>query len=138
MHHRTVGASSENVRQARQLRKDMSLPEALLWRELRGKPIGLKFRRQFPIAGYVVDFACVEVRLLIEIDGISHDMGERPAYDARRDTLLAAKGWQVMRIPAKAVLADLTGIAASIVSLAEGLRPLRPCGAPPRSGEDLE
>ncbi|WP_369821490.1 endonuclease domain-containing protein [Novosphingobium sp. CF614] len=126
------------MRLARKLRKEMTLPEVLLWRELRGKPRGLKFRRQFPIAGYVADFACVEVRLLIEVDGIVHDMGERPAHDARRDAILDASGWQVMRIPATTILADLTGTATSMVAFAESLRPLRPCGAPPRSGEESE
>jgi very-short-patch-repair endonuclease len=116
----------------------MSLPEVLLWRELRGKRGGLKFRRQFPIAGYVADFACTEVRLLIEIDGISHDMGARPQHDAGRDAALSRKGWQIVRIPATDVLADVNRAATSIVSFADSLRPLRPCGAPPRSGEDLE
>ena len=116
----------------------MTLPEVLLWQELRGKPLGLKFRRQFPVAGYVADFACVEVRLLIEIDGIAHDMGNRPGRDERRDASLAAKGWQIVRISAADILVDVTSTAVSIVSLAESLRPLRPFGAPPRSGEDLE
>jgi very-short-patch-repair endonuclease len=136
--HRTVGASPRDVRFARQLRKDMSLPEVLLWRELRGKPMGLKFRRQFPVLGYVADFACVEVRLLIEIDGIVHDMGDQPARDVERDAILTNKGWKVLRIAATDVLRDVSGMAGSIVALAESIRPLRPCGAPPRSGEDLQ
>lgn len=116
----------------------MSLPEVLLWRELRRKPLGLRFRRQFPIAGYVADFACIEVRVLVEIDGIVHDMGESPEHDVRRDGILTAKGWQVLRVSAKEVLGDVARVVASIISFAEGLRPLRPCGAPPRSGEALE
>ena len=113
----------------------MTLPEVLLWRELKGKPQGIKFRKQFPVRGYVADFACVEVRLLIEIDGIVHDMGENPERDVRRDDELTRSGWKVVRISAKEVLADVAECAASIVALAASLRPLRPKGAPPRSGE---
>lgn len=115
----------------------MSLPEVLLWRELKANPLRLKFRKQFPILGYVADFACVEARLLLEIDGIVHDMGERPQHDERRDRVLTGKGWRVERIAAKEVLADPKHCANSIVALAESIRPLRPFGAPPRSGEDL-
>lgn len=70
----------------------MSLPEVLLWRELKGQPLGVKFRRQFPVRGFIADFACLEVRLLVEIDGIAHDMGGRPERDERRDALLKADG----------------------------------------------
>lgn len=115
----------------------MTLPEVLLWRELRGKPMGLKFRRQFAVSGYVADFACLDRRLLIEIDGIVHNMGDRPARDLKRDAALAALGWTVLRIPAADVLKDLASAAASIVAYADSLRPLRPCGAPPRSGEEF-
>ena len=135
--HRTLGTDPKNIANARTLRKAMTLPELLLWRELRGKPLGLKFRRQFPVLGYVADFACVEVRLLIEIDGAAHDMGERPARDVVRDAVLTDRGWRVVRIAAANVLQDAGSVALSIVALAENLRPLRPCGAPPRSGEDL-
>ena len=53
------------VKRARKLRAAMSLPEVLLWRELKGQPLGVKFRRQFPVRGYIADFACLDVRLLI-------------------------------------------------------------------------
>ena len=115
----------------------MTLPEVLLWCELRGKPLGMKFRKQFPVRGYVADFACVEVRLLVEIDGIAHDMGGNPERDVRRDDDLTISGWKVVRIAAKEVLADVVECAASIVALAASFRPLRPCEAPPRSGEDF-
>ncbi len=114
----------------------MSLPEVLLWRELRCKPLGLKFRKQFPILGFVTDFACTEVRLLIEVDGIAHDMGDRPERDEKRNALLMHKGWQVVRIPAVDVLQDVEACAGAIVALAKSLR-LRPRGASPRSYGDL-
>lgn len=116
----------------------MSLPEVLLWKHLRGKPLGLKFRRQFPVVGYVADFACVEARLLIEIDGIAHDMGDQPERDEKRDAVLQNKDWRVMRVSAAEVLKDAGEVAVSIVALADSLRPLHHSlnGPPPRSGED--
>jgi very-short-patch-repair endonuclease len=96
----------------------MSLPEVLFWRELRGKPLGIKFRRQFPILGFVADFACAEARLIIEMDGIVHDMGTRPEQDIQRDAILTGKGWRVERIPAAEVLKDVKAAAEAIVALA--------------------
>ena len=130
--HRTLGADPKNVALARKLRKEMSLPEALLWRELRGKPLGMKFRRQFGLLGFIADFACVEVRLLVEVDGIAHDMGDRPERDERRTALLENAGWHMIRIAAKDVLKDSNQVAASIVTYAVSLK------NPPRSGEDVE
>ena len=112
----------KQVKPARKLRAAMSLPEVLLWRELKGQPLGIKFRRQFPVRGYVADFAWFEVRLLIEIDGIAHDMGDRPERDERRDALLKADGWQIIRISANRVLAEPLQTADAIVSLTQRLR----------------
>ena len=108
----------KRIRRARAMRKDMSLPEVLLWRELKGQPLGMKFRRQFPVLTYYADFACLSARLLIEIDGIAHDMGNRPERDERRDTELTAAGWRVIRIPATEVLKDAKATAEAIVNLA--------------------
>ena len=136
--HRTLGAPDGTVKRARELRHEMTLPELLLWRELRGKKAGLKFRRQFPVLDYVADFACVEVRLLIGIDGIAHDMGDRPERDQRRDRILGEKGWRIVRIMAGDILKDAKEVAQSIAVLAESQRPLHhPAeGLPPRAGEE--
>jgi very-short-patch-repair endonuclease len=96
--------SDHDYAKARQLRRDMTLPERLLWRELRGKPAGLKFRKQHPVGPYVIDFYCASAKLGIEIDGISHDMGDRPERDIRRDVFLREKGVDVVRLPAQDVL----------------------------------
>jgi len=116
----------------------MSLPEALLWRELRGRRP--KFRKQVPLAGYVADFACMETRLIIEVDGLSHDMGSRPARDEKRTRILQGKGWRVVRVAARRVLADPVAAADAILRMAETYRPHHhPAGGPPpRSGEDLK
>jgi very-short-patch-repair endonuclease len=104
------------VRRARRLRQEMSLPERLLWSRHRRKPGGFKFRNQHPAGDYVVDFYCHEHRLVIEIDGITHDMGERPFVDEERDASFRARGLQVLRIAAREVLADPDAVAQSIVS----------------------
>ena len=136
--HRTVGAPIETVHLARRLRRDMSLPDVLLWNELRGQPQGLKFRRQHPVRGFIADFACLDRRLLIEVDGIAHAMGDRPSRDEIRNGVLGELARTVLRVTAADVLKDPATVAATVIALAVSLRPLRPCGAPPRSGEDLE
>ena len=103
------------LRHARKLRCDMTLPERLLWSKLRKSPLGIKFRRQHPLGEYVVDFYCDRTKTIVEIDGIAHEMGDRPAMDARRDGLLVESGYRVIRIPAAEVLKDHEAIAASII-----------------------
>src|SRR5690606_15242759 len=85
---------------ARKLRREMTLPEVLLWKELCGKKLGLKFRKQHPIPPYVVDFYCANARLIVEVDGFAHDNAERAARDALRDQALIEKGYDVLRLPA--------------------------------------
>lgn len=95
----------------------MSLPEVLLWRFLRGKPSGVKFRRQHPVGDFVLDFYCADKRVGIEIDGIADVMDHRPEMDARRDAIIRAMGIDVIRIAAADVLRDVETVAASIVRL---------------------
>ncbi len=136
--HRTVGASDENIRLARQLRRKMTLPEVLLWNVLRTKPDGLKFRRQYPIGGYVADFACLACRLLIEVDGENHNYGDRPQRDSLRDRTLQALGYETLRIPAVEVLKNMDGVFAHIIHHC-GNRPLHQAsaGPPPRPGDEF-
>ena len=123
---------------AKRLRREMSLPEVLLWRLLRKRPMGIKFRNQHPIGRYVADFYCASHKLVVEIDGIAHDMGDRPERDARRDGWLRKGGMEVVRIAAVDVLRDPEAVAASIVASCLGAPP--PSGAPrlppPPVGED--
>ncbi len=124
------------VVRARELRKAMSKPEFALWQQLRQRPGGLKFRRQHPVGPYIVDFCCLSAGLVVEIDGIAHDMGDRPARDEQRVRFIKENGFRVLRVSARRVLADVEGTAAAIVARAES--PLhRPAdGPPPRAGED--
>jgi very-short-patch-repair endonuclease len=97
----------------------MSLPEVLLWRELRKRAAGVRFRRQHAIGAYVADFYCPEAKLVVEIDGISHDMGDRPERDEQRVSWLSAHGLAVWRIAASEVLKDPAAVADSIRRLCE-------------------
>ncbi|WP_420142483.1 endonuclease domain-containing protein [Sphingomonas sp.] len=119
---------------ARKLRKDMSLPEVLLWQRLRGAQAGAKFRRQHPIGPYVVDFYCGAARLVVEVDGATHD--HRQTADRFRDAFLRENGFEIMRVSAAEVLSDADRVADSIGAAAAN--PLhRPAdGPPPRAGED--
>ena len=117
----------------------MSLPEVLLWQRLKGGPEGMSFRKKHPIGAHRADFYCAAARLVVEVDGIAHDMGDRPARDEARTQTLTSKGYRVLRVPAADVLRDPDGVAASILAAAS--RPLhrapRASGSPPRAGEDL-
>ena len=112
------------VAQARRLRKNMSLPEVLLWRLLKGQPMGVKFRRQHPSSKIGMDFYCLDARLVIEVDGFAHDTGDRPERDAKRDAWLLSHDLETVRIPATEVLKDVAGVADSIVAMALSRLPL--------------
>ena len=118
----------------------MSLPEVLLWNALRQRPEGLKFRRQFPIGQITVDFACLERRLIIEVDGEGHSYGDQPRRDAARDAILRREGFRVIRIAARDVLKDLDALLCFIVASCSEVGPLHQpaAGPPPRSGEELQ
>lgn len=104
-----------NVDKARNLRADMSLPEVLLWQQLRNRPLGRKFRRQHPIGPYVLDFYCPQARIAVEVDGIAHDMGDRPQRDETRMAWLEGQGITLLRIPAGDVLKSAEDVAAAVV-----------------------
>ncbi|WNO53581.1 endonuclease domain-containing protein [Stakelama saccharophila] len=121
---------------ARKLRRKLTLPEAMLWRRLRGGATGVKFRRQHPIGPYIVDFYCPRARLAIEIDGSVHDGTATSERDASRDRFLSENGYRVVRIGANDVMRDLDATIASIVSLAAVPLHHASHGPPPRAGED--
>jgi very-short-patch-repair endonuclease len=108
------------VRKARKLRQSMTLPEILLWKRLRGHAGGVKFRRQHPVGRYVADFYAPAARIIFEIDGIAHDMGQRPEADAERDYWLESEGFRVVRVPAREVLSDVDAVADAMTRMARG------------------
>jgi very-short-patch-repair endonuclease len=124
------------VYRARQLRRTISRPERLLWAELRGQPLGLKFRRQHPVGPYVVDFCCLQKQLVVEVDGMAHDMGDNPVRDEERERFLRENGFRVLRVSAQRVLADAAGTAAAILASAHIPLHHAPHGPRPRAGEE--
>jgi|SRR3989344_5960305 len=81
---------------ARKLRNNMTEAEKHIWYMLRSKNLnGLKFRRQQPIGSYIVDFICLEKKLVIEVDGGQHDANKQ--IDSIRDRWLAGEGYVVLR-----------------------------------------
>ena len=130
----------KQVRRARRLRREMSLPEVLLWTQLQARPGGYRFRKQFPLSPYTADFACISARLLIEADGEAHDRGFQPARDEARDKFTAELGFRTLRLPAVEILKNMEGCLAAIVGACCDGGPPPPSlrdGPPPRSGEDL-
>jgi very-short-patch-repair endonuclease len=105
----------KTVHRARKLRKEMSLPEGLLWRELRLRPGGFKFRRQHPAGFYVLDFFCAKAKLAIEVDGEAHNRGDQSVFDLVRDAQLLANGIVTLRIPAVDVLNKMESVVGYIV-----------------------
>lgn len=95
---------------ARSLRKEPSSAERALWKLLRDKKAGAKFRRQHPVPPYTADFACIVARLIIEVDGPSHTIDEHKTHDVRRTKFLEAEGWRVLRLRDVDVLADPSGV----------------------------
>lgn len=107
---------------ARQLRKDSSRPERILWNIVRNRTLdGLKFRRQQPIGPYVADFFCEAARLVVELDGISHD--DQEDYDVARDRYMRSLGLDVLRIQINDLLKDRSGVAEAILRLAQSRLP---------------
>ncbi|MDC7677543.1 endonuclease domain-containing protein [Asticcacaulis machinosus] len=104
---------------ARALRKDMSLPEMLIWGRLRVRQKGQsQFRRQHPLGIYVADFYCAKAKLVIEIDGMAHSLYGRARRDDIRDKWMAAQDLMIVRIAAGDVLNDPGEVADGIYRMA--------------------
>jgi very-short-patch-repair endonuclease len=96
------------------MRRNMTPAEALLWSRLRRSALGWKFRRQPPVGPYVPDFACLEIRMAIEVDGATHAADDEIAYDTRRTRYLEERGWRVMRFWNREVFENLAGVVDTI------------------------
>ncbi|MBX7481126.1 endonuclease domain-containing protein [Qipengyuania qiaonensis] len=110
----------DTIKRARKLRSEMSVPERLLWRHLRERPGGFKFRRQHPAGVYVLDFYCAAIRLAIEIDGWAHDSAERISRDRAKSEFLRSQGVATTRIPAKLVLEDVEVVIVRLLEICDG------------------
>jgi very-short-patch-repair endonuclease len=100
---------------ARKLRKRMTRQEAILWGPLREfKGLGFHFRRQSPIANFIVDFECRRRRVVVEIDGTQHGFDGNRVRDASRDQALNELGYRVLRFGNPEIEANLEGVLEAI------------------------
>jgi len=106
----------KTVRLAKRLRREMSPAEVFLWQHLRSQDV-VKIRRDHPFGPYALDFYCAKAKLAIEVDGISHDMGDRPQRDTARDIYVAENGVETVRVAAVEVLKDSQAVADMVVRL---------------------
>jgi very-short-patch-repair endonuclease len=97
--------SKEKLQHSRELRRDMTPAEKILWQELRANKLGVHFRRQQVIAGFIVDFYCHKEALVIEVDGDIHDLQQEE--DARREKVLSDMGLRIVRFRNNEVLRNL-------------------------------
>lgn len=103
------------TKQARSLRKAPTSAEAKLWSRIRrGQIEGFRFRRQHPIGRFIADFACIEARLVIEVDGATHSTDAERANDARRTDWLESEGWRVFRAWNHEIYDNLDGVLEAI------------------------
>ncbi len=111
--------TSHDYKKAKKLRNEASPIERKLWGVLKeyAKVKVLKFRRQHPVHPYVVDFACMAARVLIEIDGDSHD--GREAYDQKREAFLCHEGYKVLRFSNQDVLKNVESVVMTILAKTE-------------------
>jgi very-short-patch-repair endonuclease len=107
--------TKEKLHRARELRRDMTPAEKLLWQEVRAKKLGVHFRRQQIIAGFIVDFYCHKAALVIEVDGDIHDLQQEE--DARREKVLGEMGLTMVRFRNEDVIQDLPTVVGRIRNL---------------------
>jgi len=106
---------SSELDKRRSLRKSQTEVEALLWEKLRARQLdGHKFKRQFGIGSYVVDFFCAEKKLAIELDGAPHFTKEGAAYDKEREAVIGSLDISFIRFTDTEVIKDLNGVVEKI------------------------
>ncbi|HEX2594007.1 MAG TPA: DUF559 domain-containing protein [Rhizomicrobium sp.] len=118
---------------ARENRREPTEAERLLWARLRGRQLeGFKFRREYPIGEYIADFACVECRVVVELDGGIH--AEQRERDALRERFIRGEGYRVLRFENSDVTANLKLVLERILIALRATAP-SPRPSPPTGGE---
>ena len=112
LHYHTNDASTYQLlrQNAKYNRKHPTEAEALLWEHLRGKQLGVRFRRQHPVYDYIPDFVCLTLNLIIEVDGGYHTIKEQRLNDEKRDVYLASFGFHIIRFTNEEVLYDFNNV----------------------------
>ena len=108
---------------ARKLRQSSTKEERVLWQLLRNRQFkNLKFKRQFPIGNYIVDFVCEEIKLIIELDGRQHNEPENIEADKVRTEFLESKGFKVIRFWNKDINLNIAGVYEFLLNEVEKLK----------------
>lgn len=111
-------ATERIFKNAKELRRNQTPAEELLWKILRSHKLdGLKFRRQHPVSYFIADFYCHELKLIIELDGDIHELEEGKAYDIKREGKLRALGLTVIRFKNEQVYTEPEVILQSVLEL---------------------
>ncbi len=128
-----------SIARQRELRRLMTPPERAMWRLLRPfRERGVHFRRQVALGPYYADFAILGTKLVVEVDGDTHHIGEGPEYDRRRDAYLASRGFPVLRFSNTDVLNEGEGVYLEIERVLTELGALTPTPDPsPQGGGEL-
>ena len=108
MRHQRIPYNPKLKEFAKYLRKNSTLAEILLWNKIKGKALGVAFKRQVPIDEYIVDFFCHELMLIIEVDGYSHDF--KYEYDLQRQNKLEVLGFKIVRFGDQMVINDMSNV----------------------------
>jgi very-short-patch-repair endonuclease len=117
MNHKIIPARTRS--NAKTMRSAMTDAELKLWNAVRAhRLMDLPFRRQMPILGYIVDFACPSRRLTVELDGSQHGLPENAEADLKRTQAIEQLGWTVLRFWNDDVLKDIDGVCQHIVTVA--------------------
>jgi len=131
-----IGQTNKKIRSGklqRVLRSNMSDAEKVLWHLLRGRQIsGLKFRRQHPFGDYILDFVCLENRMVIEVDGGQH--GQQAVYDENRTQKLQAAGFRVLRFWNNEILQEMESVREKIWLVVQELQSHPPPNLPLEGG----
>ena len=110
--------TKEKLQRAKELRREMTPAEKLLWQEVRAKKLGVRFRRQQVIQGFIVDFYCHKAGLVVEVDGDIHDLQKEE--DERREKALSALGLRIVRFGNDEVVRNVSAVVGKIKELVLG------------------
>ena len=118
---------------ARALRREMTDSERKLWTGLRAEQLGVKLRRQHPLGNYIADFACLDPRLIVELDGSQHQA--QAGYDSKRDAFFRSQGFGVLRFASNEPFINLEGVLQAIAHRVSVLNAASPHPRLPPEGE---
>jgi very-short-patch-repair endonuclease len=107
--------TKEKLHRAKELRHEMTPAEKILWNELRANKLGVHFRRQQVIHGFIVDFYCHKAGLVVEVDGLVHDLQQDE--DARREKVLSEMGLRIVRFKNDEVVRSVSVVVGKIREL---------------------